>query len=165
MKTLLITLVLFSIHVSAFAQIKENIYDIGKTTGEVTNVSIISLLTKPDAYKGKSIRVVGFFYGSYDGSYLFLTKDHALLFDKTNAIPVAQKINGDYIPEHFIGRYVMIEGGFTYYEELKGYCISPVTRIAVRPVFINIDQEKSEEQPKGDAVHTHPQAEVSGTGQ
>ena len=152
MKTLLIVLVLFSVNISALAQNKENIYDIGKTIGELTNVSIISLLTKPDTYKGKSVRVVGFFYGDNGGSYLFLTKDHALLYDTANAIFTASRINGQYIPDRFIGHYVMIEGVLDYSESQKIYCIAPITRIAIRPVFIDVDQqsksEPSKDQPK-----------------
>jgi len=135
MKILYFTLLGLVLVPAVYSQLPANKYDLGKVTSNAQESSIITLLVNPSVYDGKVVRVVGFFTGSYGGSYVFLTKDHAKLHDVTNAIIVASKFEDKFVPDQFQGRYIMLEGVCTYDARTQKCYISTITRIAIRPTI------------------------------
>ncbi|HTN76728.1 MAG TPA: hypothetical protein VL096_15825, partial [Pirellulaceae bacterium] len=79
--------------------------------------SFSQLMTKPDRYHGKKIRLRGFLHVEFEGNAIYLSKEHAdhliakegfwVTFDKT-AVP----FEGIVGPKEFHRRWVLVEGTF-----------------------------------------------------
>jgi len=148
MKKICLIILITMIDLAVCAQLPDTYYNMGRHTSGAIDVSIVTLLTKPSEYVGKTVSVTGFLYGDYGGTYLFLTKDHAKYFDTSNAISVTSKFRGKFIPDQFQKQFVMIEGTVAYDDVIrpnedknKKYYIATITKIAVCPALVDVDQK------------------------
>jgi hypothetical protein len=81
------------------------------------NTSIVQILAKPERFHGKRVRIEGFLHVRFEGTAIYLCKEHAehgmsrygfeVRFDKS-AIPY-EGVSG---PTQFDRKYVLIEGTF-----------------------------------------------------
>jgi hypothetical protein len=80
-------------------------------TGQPEAVSIVDLLARPEAYDGKFVRVEGFLHVHFEGTALFMTKEHAdYLMCKYGFWVSLDEVK--YPAKDFDGKYVLLEGTF-----------------------------------------------------
>lgn len=131
MKTSLCVLLCLSMALNAFA------FDYGKRDVAAVDVSMVALLSNPVKYDGKVVRVVGVLLCEFEGSYVFLTRDHYSAHDVTSALAVPYKAK--LLPIDTVtlakenGAIIAVEGRFNKDGEEGGpSLICPVTRVYSR---------------------------------
>jgi len=80
-------------------------------TGRPEAVSIVDLLARPDAYDGKFVRLDGFLHVKFEGTAVFMTKEHADYLMCKYGLWVSFK-DGDVKARDFDCKYVLLEGIF-----------------------------------------------------
>jgi len=144
MKYLIISILLFSsIAISVLA------VNYGDRNPDVLDASLVKLLCFPGQFNGKHVRVVGVVEWDREGSYLFLSSDHANAYDTMSAIelPCGKAFLPADIKEliKLNGHVVAIEGEFSKDGGLlNGPCFTRLNRV--------YDRRISEESLKGISI-------------
>lgn len=96
-------------------------------------VSLVELLVNPQAFEGSRINVQGFFDRKGE---LFITRDHAEMFDFSSAIMVEDQAPDGYVTYHCADSYARLEGTFRRKEGPSGqgtdsnsFVIAELTRV------------------------------------
>ncbi len=96
------------------------------------DVTMIELISKPEAYHGKFVRVTGVGYLSFEANFLYLSKeDQKYWTDNCIWIELSDELSYDEC-QKYNGKYVFVEGYFNknYTGHMGAYCgsISDVSR-------------------------------------
>jgi len=82
------------------------------TERKAFSVSLINLLAKPDQYEKEFVRVIGYL-GSGPNLHLYLTRDHARVFDYSSSIEINDTtLGGTLTQSPCAGSFVRVTGVF-----------------------------------------------------
>jgi len=88
----------------------------GEADQSAKSVSLVSLIANPEAYDGKSVRVIGAFQLAFEGNQLCLHKADLIHGLSSNCLwiePNLAKLGVSYAKlAEFNGKYVLVEGTF-----------------------------------------------------
>ncbi len=74
----------------ALSGISMHAQDYGTVDGRARDISLVQLIVQPERYSDVAVRVRGALHWEFEGSYLFLTRDHLEAYDTSSAIEVGK---------------------------------------------------------------------------
>jgi len=91
-------------------------------------VSMTQLIATPERYKGKKIRVIGYYSG--EGDVLYLSKEHAEISDNKSGIYISGPSLGKNVLRDSlcIGKYIEVTGKFRQTKDWAFYSIAGVKK-------------------------------------
>jgi hypothetical protein len=97
-----------------FAIVLSSLEAIEPSPNSFTNVSMMQVITTPDRYDGKMVKLRGYLHVRAEDTALYFTKDHADYRLKENGIWIVLRESPYSFKEqqHLDGAYVVIEGVF-----------------------------------------------------
>jgi len=109
--------------------------DYGTLNGSAREVSVVQLIVQPEKHVDAAVRVRGALHWEFEGSYLFLSRDHLESYDTASAVAVGLS-NKSGAPtkeqlEACSNSLVMVEGIFRYHAPLRRYWLE-ITRVQMR---------------------------------
>jgi hypothetical protein len=124
--------------------------DYGSVDGRARDVSLVNLIVQPEKYADMVVRVRGALHWEFEGSYLFLTRDHLEAYDTTSAIEI-RKSKREGAPtenqlEECSGALVALEGLIRKNAPRDGYHLE-ITRVLVRDGRRSQEKQKESNQP------------------
>lgn len=109
-------------------------YDFGKFDGTAEDAATVCVLTNPNQYVGKKVRIIGVYFHDFETSNLFFSRDALEAYDVSSAIglPVLEKLLPASVSEleSLNGCLVAVEG--VVYSDGARLSLKEVTRIFLK---------------------------------
>ena len=99
--------------------------------------SLVQLIATPDLYDGKKVNVMGIAFGldhQRDSGLLFLTREDGLVLNTANSVLIDDTSSENSKTKDFSqfdGKHILIEGVFTYKDDLRQ--INDIWRLEILP--------------------------------
>ncbi len=97
--------------------------------------SIVQLVVAPSNFAGKVVQLHGYYGVRPPGSFLYLTKEHALMSDTTNAVRLWKTLDGTDMNSHkkCTERFLSVQGRYTKMD-FGGYGLADIELAVVMDV-------------------------------
>ena len=129
--------------------------DAGDDEPCINSISMIRLISNPENYHGKKVRIIGVGYIGDTHGAIHLSKEHLKyrIFENSLSISLVQNEFLNESHAEFNGRYVIVEGYFTMYREGTAGGLFNITRYNLWGGGINWeDWETDEEDEEAEAL-------------
>jgi hypothetical protein len=131
--------------VAELLRVRDKPAEVDRTLGHVDAVSMTTLLSRPDDYDGRWLRVSGVLSTEFEGEALFADSDSYRFRVGENAIYVLENLTDPQALRHFEGRRVWLVGYFQASSGSRLFRNSPSFRY-VAPMFVSNLQMGREER-------------------